>query len=64
MVRSLELLSIDLIRAEQAGDEVSVTDLRERIERILRDVDQCPTCMGIIRQTVDLKCPTCGTDYS
>lgn len=62
--RSLELLIQDLRRAEDAGDDISAADLRKRIEKIAHGEDACPTCSGPTRQTVNMKCPDCGTDYS
>lgn len=62
--RSLELLVADYRQAEADRDDAHKAFLSDQIEKILHRDDLCPTCTGPVRETVNMKCPDCGKDYS
>lgn len=64
MRRNLRMVINDLGIAEGVGEAVSVGEIRDRLELISNGEGPCPRCSGPVRQTINMKCPECGTDYS
>jgi hypothetical protein len=53
-----------LWRADEQGK--ALEDLRKAAWYVQREIDRrtpCPTCSGPIRETTNMVCQTCGTDY-
>lgn len=54
----------EMDQARGEGRVMTMGEVQHRLREIMAEKDLCPTCTGPTRQTVNMKCPDCGKDYS